>query len=165
MRRSWCSKRRLMQRRFVTSWTSFSFVLAAVSFLFADESATSGVGSLIGSLEQLAQRPPDGKQMREAARQRLSSSVERLEQFLARGKNETAARWSHWLDLPTLREQLAAEQPDLTALKPIEERLYQNRPGLELPAFLAVRKDLATFQTVTEYAAASTPEPLYQQRV
>ncbi len=153
-----------MQGRYLISLSAVTLVLAAVPFGFAAE-ATNNTSSLISSIEQLAQRPPDGQQALHTARQRLSSSVDRLEQFLSGGKSEAAARWSQWLDLATLRRQLAADRPDLTVLKPIEQRLYQNQPGLELPAFLSARRDLSAFRTAAEYAISNSPEQLYQERL
>jgi hypothetical protein len=154
-----------MQGRFFSTGFSVALVVAMLSFAFADEPRKSDANSLIGSIERLAERPPDAKQSLEAARKRLLSSVEALEQILARGKSEAATRWSRWLDLPTLHEQLAAEQPDLAAIKAIEERLCQNCAGLELPAFVAVRRDLDAFRTASEYASAKSPQTLYRQRV
>jgi len=154
-----------MQSRLCTIWILFAILVAAVSCAVGAEGRTSDVGSLAGSIQQLAERPPDGKQALESARQRLAASVDRLEQFLARGKTDAAARWSKWLDLPALRKQLTADQPDLSALEPIEQRLYDNYAGLELPAFLAIRRDLSAFRTAGEYAAANSPQELYRQRV
>jgi len=153
-----------MQGRLLIILSAVAIALATASFGFATETANSTI-SLIGPIARLAEQPPDEKQSLETARKRLSSSLETLEQLLARSKGDTATRWSKWLDLPAIHEQLAAEQPNLTALKSIEARLYQNCEGLELPAFVAVRRDLVGFRIASEYAADQSPQELYRQRV
>jgi hypothetical protein len=153
-----------MQRRLLSILSAVALVLAAATLGAAAETANNTT-SLMSSIEQLAQRQPDGPQALQAARLRLASSIERLEQFLSSGTSQTGARWSQWLDLDILRQQLATDAPDMTVVRPIEERLYQNHSGLELPAFVAVRRDLGALRTASEYALSKSPAELYQQRL
>src|SRR5262245_7655564 len=114
---------------------------------------------------QLAQQPPDPAATIQLAHQELLDSVRQLEQFLAGGGLESAARWSAWLALPTLREELARATPDLDTLRAIEERFYQNQLGLELPQFVQVRRQLREYFTARQYAAVDSPQELYRQQM
>src|SRR5438874_2014532 len=120
--RSWC---------IAISVAAASVAAAMASVVVADDLSTAGNMDLLrSSIQRLAERPADPAQAAAAARQRLISSIEQLEHFLAGGGSEIASCWSAWLGLAALKEQLAVQQPDRDALQTIEERLYQNQVGL-----------------------------------
>jgi hypothetical protein len=120
---------------------------------------------LRSAARQLALQPPDPAATIQAAREKLLVSLRNLEQFLAGGGSQTAARWSDWLGVATIRQELARPNPDLEALRAIEERFYQNEIGLELPQFLQVRRQLHGYLTATQYAALDSPQELYGRQL
>jgi hypothetical protein len=147
-----------------------SVVVLATTWSAAAREPANGPEPLLQAIEQLKDRPVDPTVAVEEARERLLSSIQNLEKFLAGGgkpdaKSETLERWSQWLGLPALKQQLAGPAQDLNALRSIEERLYQNHTGLELPVFLNVRRDLRAYLVAQEYATSASPDQLFHQRV
>ena len=116
-------------------------------------------------IAQAAERPPDPQETLAASRAGLVASIEQLERFLAGGEVDNSRRWQQWLNLPHLRTELERAQPDAPQLRSIHERYYQNQPGLELPAFLAVRRDLRQYLTSLDYSAAAAPNELFRRRL
>src|SRR5262245_15531844 len=120
---------------------------------------------LIAAIERLEQRPADPDAAVDAARQRLAASIQQLQQYLARANGDTAKAWSEWPNLARLTQELQSENSDTEFLRGLEERLYQNKDGLELPAFVALRRELRALLAADEYAAAASPQELYRQRL
>jgi hypothetical protein len=120
---------------------------------------------LVGFIQRLDERPADPAQAVLSAGQRLASSIRQLEQYLAAAGPDKSAAWSSWLDVPKLKQEVASPRPDLSALHSIEERFYENKEGLERPAFVAVRRQLRAFLTAHEYAAADAPGELFRRRL
>jgi hypothetical protein len=129
----------------------------------ADRSAARDVEPLIASFRRLADQPADSARAVQATRLKLTSSIQQLEQFLAGGGSEIAGRWSEFLGVSTLKQELDRAQPDVAALRSIEDRFYQNRSGLELPPFVAVRRNLREFLAASDYATADSPDHLYRE--
>src|SRR5262245_54740296 len=113
----------------------------------ADRPTSVDADPLVKSIQRLAERPADPARTLHTAREKLTASIEQLEQFLAGGGSEAAGRWSNWLGVSTLKQELDRTAPDFGALRSLEERFYENRTGLELPAFVSVRRNLRAFLT------------------
>jgi hypothetical protein len=120
---------------------------------------------LRGTIQRLAERPPDPTEAVQAARGRLTSRIDELEKFLAGGGVEAANRWSTWIGLPSLKAELALSELDDAELKSIEERLFQNQPGLEAQPFVAVRHELLGLRSAKEYASAASPPELFRESI
>lgn len=129
----------------------------------AEEPAASPNDSLRLKIVSIAERPPDPQTAREAARARLTASINRLERLLGAGAPDNANRWREWLDLPALQVELARPRPDLDALQSISQRYYKNQPGLELDTFLTARRDLSRWLATLEYSAVESPPALWRE--
>jgi hypothetical protein len=133
--------------------------------LTGDELPSTVPSDLKAVILQAAENPPDPQETLAAARIRLISSIEQLERFLAGGEADNDRRWRQWLDLPHLKIQLEREKPDVAILRSIHERYYQNQPGLEQPAFRAVRRELRGYLTAWDYATSDSPRQLFRRRL
>ena len=120
---------------------------------------------LNAALDRAAQRPPDPQAALELARNRLAEKIAALDDFLAASGDRNARLWKEWLDLASLKTELARAELDEAALENIRARYYQNQAGLELPAFLAVRHELHGLLAAREYATMADPQEQYQQRL
>src|SRR5687767_8914882 len=119
--------------------------------VFAAEVSSKSAVPIVESLLKAGDRPPDPQTVRSAAQKRLTSSLARLDQFLKASGAKVQSGWNRYLDLPVLKSELSRSQPDLPALQAINKRFYQNYPGLEMSAFVAVRDDLRGYVTACEY--------------
>jgi hypothetical protein len=138
---------------------------ALVAIALLTSGALIAEDSLERALARAAEQTPDPARTFAAARQRLATRLDELEQFLARGDAQSVARWADRLELPVLRSALQGDQPDLDAVRRVERRFYRNDPGLEGPRFMAVRDALGGYLAALEYQAASSPAELYRQRL
>lgn len=155
-----------MQAKLTVHLISIGLVCGAVASLWAaDLPIGRSSDPLLAAIERLDQRPAEPAATLAAARQRLAASTQQLQQYLSRAGGETANRWSQWLGLAQLTQELENQQPNAVTLRQIEERLYQNQEGLELPAFVALRRELHAFLMAHDYAAAASPQELYRQRL
>ena len=155
-----------MPSKVLSLWISIGVAIATVLSAFAEGPSPSGdADPLLASIQRLAQRPTDPARAVDAARERLLASIGQLEQFLAGGGSGIASRWSQWLRVSALKAEIASGEPDIGALRSIEERFYQNQLGLELPVFVAVRRELRAFLAASAYATADLPQELYHQRL
>lgn len=144
-----------------------ALALAACLALPASSPAQSvpDAASLQLSIVWTAERAPDPQHVVSASYARLSQAVAQLEQFLALGTADTYRGWQSWLDLPALKAELSREAPDLAALRDIEDRYYQNQPGLEMEPFVALRRELHGYIAARQYASADAPQELFRQRL
>src|SRR5688500_19894331 len=94
------------------------------------------------ALVRAVENPPDPQATLKDAHDRLRESIDQLEAFLARSGPEAARAWSQWVSLDDLKAEVARGEPDSAALRKVQERFFRNDPGLEMPAFLAVREHL-----------------------
>lgn len=117
------------------------------------------------ALFRAAESPPDPQATRNAAKNRLLGSIGELESFLARSGAETTRAWSQWLSLDDLKSELTRSDPDPAALRRVQVRFYRNDPGLEMPAFLAVRENLRSFLTAIGYAAGAEPAEQFRGKI
>ena len=155
-----------MRRIVLSSVMLIGWFAAGGRLALADESAASPLSSeLRAVVSQAAEHPPDPQETLAIARTRLRSSIEQLERFLASGDADNDRRWRQWLQLPRLKGQLEGQEPAVDALHSIHERYYENQPGLELPAFLAVRRELGGYLTSWEYANSDSPRELFRRRL
>src|SRR5262245_42737832 len=143
-----------------------STMVAGGRLALADETAAITVPSELREVvAQAVQRPPNPQETLALARTRLRDSIEQLERFLAAGDADNEERWRKWLELPHLKGEIEGPQPEVATLRAIHERYYQNQPGLELPAFLAVRRELGRYLTSWEYANSDSPHELFRTRL
>lgn len=131
----------------------------------ADDPAARNQPEFRAAIDRAAQHPPQPQQALQRTRSELSAKIAGLEEFLAASGNENARLWKEWLDLPALKAALRRPELDEGALKAIGLRYYQNQPGLELPAFLGVRRELHGVLAAQEFAAMEMPAAEYQQRL
>jgi hypothetical protein len=117
------------------------------------------------ALERAAEGPPDPRLAVSAAHSRLRKSIAELESFLARSGPEASRAWSQWLALDALKAEVARSEPDVAALRKVQERFFRNDPGLEMAAFLAVREPLRQYLTSLDYAASAEPAQRYRDRM
>jgi len=55
--------------------------------------------------------------------------------------------------------------PDAATLDMLHDRFYHNEPGLELPVFGAVRRELRGYLAAQHYATGDSPTALYERRL
>src|SRR5262245_2409544 len=125
-------------------------LLVALTWAFcggalAQDLAPGETGTLADLLLRAADGSPDAQAAMENARARLDLSLQRLEQFLADAGEEQKRQWFEYLSLPLLRTELDRQQPSITTLALIADRFYDNERGLELPAFVSVRRALRMY--------------------
>lgn len=121
--------------------------------------------ALADALSRAAARPADPQAALATARSRLRAHIDQLDQFLSRSTPEERQQWFAFLGVPTIRDELAKPQADVTALREIQRRYFQNQSGLELPAIVAVRSSLNDLLTAADYAAAESPAEQYRQKL
>ena len=79
-------------------------------------------------------------------RQQLETNLTKLDQFLrAAGKNK-AEGWNRYLTRDELQTELESEkEPDFKVLERVQSRLEGKHAGLQLPAFVGVRRSLRAY--------------------
>lgn len=87
---------------------------------------------------------------------RLQAAVDEQSQWLATSREGPG--WNQFLRIPQLRQQLAAQQPDRSAIEQILERYRSKTPGLEQPAFARVRVALERWLASMPVDVARLPE-------
>ena len=90
-------------------------------------------------------RPVDPAQLGKT-RQQLETNLTKLDRFLrAAGKNK-AEGWNRYLTRDELRAELKSEkEPDFKVLERVQSRLERKHAGLQLPAFVRVRRSLRAY--------------------
>ena len=127
--------------------------------------ARSDLGSLREVILQTAEQPPEPQAALRASRDRLASSLRQLEEFLAGGDGRAQGDWCERLVLPALQSEVERSHLDAGALESLADRFLENQPGLELPAFVAVRRALRGYIAARKYAAAESPPDLFRRRL
>lgn len=78
------------------------------------------------------------------AKQQLQEAIKRLEQFVV-VDSENGKRWSEFLRLAEIRDQLNSQSPNYVRLLDLETNMRQNYPGLEYPQFVNLRQALRQY--------------------
>lgn len=102
--------------------------------------------------EAEARFEPIGESQVAAARAELDRHLTRLGQQLSRGTAENTDRWREYLRWTELREQVAAESPDLSVLEEIYRKFQGSEVGMDLPRFVAARRSLRRFNNILFFA-------------
>ncbi len=89
----------------------------------------------------------------EVAKQRLSASVTRLENYINPASANGQA-WSKFLKLETLKKELQAERPNVETLVGLELNMRQNYLGLEYGPYLEVRQAIGETVKALRYGFA-----------
>jgi hypothetical protein len=147
------------------SWRLVTIFVAVVSGVLAPPSASADSTALHEAVKRSAEAPPDPAEVLANSRERLASSIQELEQFLAKGRPDKARGWSEWLLLDQIKLEATRTRPDLETMRSAHDRFYQNHVGLELPAFVNARKELRRYIIAAEYAAAPFPQELFRRRL
>jgi hypothetical protein len=148
------------------SWIIVGLLVVALTrVVAADEPADVDPIKIHQAVARAAERPPDPQVAIATARRQLTKSIEELGQLIASGGDLNERRWRQWLDVPALQAQLDSPAPDLSELQSIVKRYYQNQAGLEMSAFVAVRRDLRGYLAARQYADAQSAHDLFRQRL
>jgi hypothetical protein len=89
----------------------------------------------------------------DSTRRDLEIALSELEQFVGPG-TENGKRWSRFLQLDVLQEELTRENPRVPVLSELEMNMRQNYLGLEYPQFLKLRDRLVDYSRALRYGAA-----------
>jgi hypothetical protein len=146
----------------ITLTLSLGLILPLSAKERAPEPASTKVAE---ALAKAAQRAPEPRIAVAATHTRLTTSIQKLEEFLKGHGAEIHQGWTTLLQVPTLKAELAQPRPSTAVLESLSRGFYQNHLGLERPAFLTVRRELRGYLTAREYAAAQHPTQLYRERV
>ena len=140
------------------SWIVAGLTMAVcTTALASDPSPQADLDHLRKMILQAADQPPQPQAAQDAARARVSASLQQLDLFLKGAAEPTKSQWTEYLRLPALQAELNRTEPDAAALGVLADRLYQNQPGLELPAMVSLRRALRDYLAARQYAAADTP--------
>ena len=77
----------------------------------------------------------------EPAKAEVQAAVEQIEKFIV-VDSENGKRWSSFLRLPEIKDQLNAKSPTFVKLLELEMNMRQNYAGLELPQYTKLREAL-----------------------
>jgi hypothetical protein len=97
------------------------------------------------------------------ALRRLDQAVADMDRVMARWASDTRTGWQNNLDWQPMKEQLAAESPDLRKLQAIQGKLYANQEGFELPQFAAFRDALRAYLDVSMFAANAKAQEFHER--
>lgn len=89
----------------------------------------------------------------EQTRLELSQFISQLEQFLASGGRKKELGWKEYLRWDEMQNILTSEDgPDLKKLEQIQKLFFEDFKGLDLPAFVAVRRALRKYAESVVYS-------------
>ncbi len=129
-----------------------------------DELPPLAVGQLASAARQSRGEfvKKDDQDVRQA-RRRLDQAVTDMERLMARWVSDTRTNWEKYLAWQPMKEQLAADSPDLRALQSISDKFYANHEGLELPQFIALREALRDYINVSLFATNAKSQEAYEK--
>ncbi len=134
-----------MERRQDSSFPSFgNYAQALVTW--SDDLAIAQAGSLADAARTAESKyVPLAPEAAAAAKSDLERATEALEKYLS-GANGKA--WQDYLRMDDLKQQIAAEQPDLDVLAGVDQKFTADHAGLAMPVFANVATALDKYISV-----------------